>query len=97
MRSIGASTGRVLRIQIGEGLMLGWLSWLIALPISIPAAYFFATEGLSAILFNQLAYQFNPLGAINWLVIISILAIIASLIPARSAARISVRESLSYQ
>jgi putative ABC transport system permease protein len=79
MRSIGASTGRVLRIQIGEGLMLGWLSWLIALPISIPAAYFFATEGLSAILFNQLAYQFNPLGAINWLVIISILAIIASL------------------
>jgi len=97
MRSIGASTGRVVRIHVGEGLLLGWLSWLIALPISIPAAYFFATKGLSAVLFNQLAYQFNPTGAIIWLAIISLLAILASLFPARSAAKISVRESLSYQ
>jgi putative ABC transport system permease protein len=97
MRSIGASTGRVVRVQIGEGLLLGWLSWLVALPISIPAAYFFATKGLSAVLFNQLAYQFNPAGSLVWLAIISVLAVIASLFPARNAARLSVRESLSYQ
>ena len=84
-------------MHVGEGLLLGWLSWLIALPISIPAAYFFATKGLSAVLFNQLAYQFNPAGAMIWLAIISLLAILASLFPARSAAKISVRESLSYQ
>ena len=96
MRSIGASTWRVIRLSIGEGLLLGWLSWLIALPLSIPAAYGFATRGLSFALNQQLSYQFTPGGALLWLAIITVLAIIASSFPARSAARISVRESLSY-
>jgi putative ABC transport system permease protein len=86
----------VIRLSIGEGLLLGWLSWLIALPLSIPAAYGFATQGLSFALNQQLSYQFTPGGALVWLVIITVLAIIASSFPARSAARISVRESLSY-
>jgi putative ABC transport system permease protein len=96
MRSIGASTWRVILLSIGEGLLLGWLSWLIALPLSIPAAYGFATIGLSLALNQQLSYQFTPDGALVWLAIITILAIIASSFPARSAARVSVRESLSY-
>jgi putative ABC transport system permease protein len=97
MRSIGASNWRVIGLQIGEGLLLGWLSWIIALPVSIPAGYFFATKGLSVVLFNQLAYRFNPAGPLTWLVIITILAVFASLFPARNAAKISVRESLAYQ
>jgi ABC-type lipoprotein release transport system permease subunit len=36
-------------------------------------------------------------GSIIWLVIITILSIIASWLPARGATRISVRESLAYQ
>jgi ABC-type lipoprotein release transport system permease subunit len=36
-------------------------------------------------------------GAALWLVIITLLAVLASLLPARSAARVSVRESLAYQ
>lgn len=96
MRSIGASSWRVIRISIGEGLLLALISWLIALPLSIPAAYLLATRGLSLALNQQLSYQFSPLGAIIWLVLITILALIASSFPARSAAKVSVRESLSY-
>jgi putative ABC transport system permease protein len=96
MRAIGASSWQVIRLFIGEGLLLGLLSWMIALPLSIPTAYVFTTQGLSFALNQQLAYQFTPTGAILWLVIIIILAIIASTLPARGAARISVRESLAY-
>jgi putative ABC transport system permease protein len=96
MRSIGASSWRVIRLSIGEGMLLGWLSWLIALPLSIPAAYFLATRGLSFALNQQLSYRFTPGGAIAWLVIITLLAIVASSLPARSAARVSVSESLMY-
>jgi putative ABC transport system permease protein len=96
MRSIGASSWRVIRISVGEGLLLGWMSWLIALPLSIPAAYALSTKGLSVALNQQLAYQFNPTGALIWLTIISVLAILSSLFPARNAARVSVRASLSY-
>ena len=45
---------------------------------------------------QQLLYQFTPAGAGLWLLIITMLAIIASALPARGASRISVRESLAY-
>lgn len=96
MRSIGASSGRVIQLAVGEGVLLGWMSWLIALPLSIPATYFLATGGLSAALNQQLAYQFSLQGPLIWLVIITVLSIGASLLPARRAARMSVRDSLSY-
>lgn len=96
MRAIGASSWQVIRLFVGEGVLLGLLSWLIALPLSIPIAYAFTTQGLSFALNQQLAYQFTPTGAILWLVIITMLAMVASAIPARGAARISVRESLAY-
>jgi putative ABC transport system permease protein len=87
----------VIRLFVGEAILLGLLSWLIALPLSIPAAYGLATQGLSFALNQQLSYNFTPLGAVLWLVIITLLAVLASLFPARSAARVSVRESLAYQ
>ncbi len=97
MRAIGASSWQVIRLFVGEGMLLGLLSWLIAWPLSIPAAYGLTTKALSLALNQQLAYRFTPMGAIAWLVIICLLAIIASALPARKAARVSVQESLLYQ
>jgi putative ABC transport system permease protein len=97
MRAIGASSWQVIRLFVGEGVLLGVISWLIALPLSIPAAYGLTTYGLSFVLNQQLAYQFTPAGAGLWLVIITMLAILASALPARGAAKVSVRESLTYQ
>lgn len=97
MRSIGASSWQVIRLFVGEGLLLGLMSWLIALPLSVPAAYLLATRGLSFALNADLAYRFTPTGALVWLVIVTLLALIASSWPARGAARLSVRESLAYQ
>ncbi len=96
MRAIGASSGQVIRLFVGEGLILGWLSWLIAIPLSIPAAYFLTTEVLPGVLNANLAYRFTVSGLLIWFVIVTVLAIIASALPARSAAKVSVRESLSY-
>jgi putative ABC transport system permease protein len=96
MRAIGASSWQVIRLFVSEGVLLGLISWLIALPLSIPIAYAFTTKGLSFALNQQLVYQFTPVGAGLWLVIITMLAIFASALPARGAARISVRESLAY-
>lgn len=97
MRAIGASSWQVIRLFMGEGLLLGLISWLIALPLSIPASYGLSTQGLSLALNQQLSYNFTLLGPLLWLMIIILLAIVASLFPARKAALISVRESLAYQ
>lgn len=96
MRAIGASSWDIARLFIGEGLILGWLSWLIALPLSLPAGRLM-TEALSSALGTEIIYFYTPQGAVYWLAIISVLAILASWLPARRAMNISVRESLAYQ
>jgi putative ABC transport system permease protein len=96
MRAIGASSWTIFRMFIGEGILLGWLSWLIALPLSLPAGRLMV-QTLGAAFNLDIVYQFTPTGPILWLGIITILSILASGLPARGATRISVRESLAYQ
>jgi len=95
MRAIGASSATIAWLLIGEGLILGWLSWIISLPFSIPAGKLMAA-GLGAAFNIDIIYRFTFIGPLSWLVIITVLAIVASWFPARSAMRISVHESLSY-
>jgi putative ABC transport system permease protein len=96
MRAIGASSWTIFRLFIGEGLILGWLSWLIAMPLAIPASQAMAQALGNAFQF-ELIYKYQPTGAIMWLAIITILSILASWLPANGATRVSVRESLAYQ
>jgi putative ABC transport system permease protein len=96
MRAIGASSWTIFRLFIGEGLILGWLSWLIALPLSIPAGRIMVSAIGSAFELD-IVYNQTLTGAIMWLGIITVLSIIASWLPARGATKISVRESLAYQ
>ncbi|MDX1416548.1 MAG: ABC transporter permease [Candidatus Promineifilaceae bacterium] len=96
MRAIGASTAAIYRLFIGEGLILGWLSWLIAFPLSLPAGKLMTTA-LSSALGTEIVFHYTPRGALIWLLIITVLAALASWLPARRASRISVRQSLAYQ
>ncbi len=96
MRAIGASSWDIGRLFVGEGLILGWLSWLIAFPLSVPAGRLM-TEALSTALGSEIIFHYTPQGALRWLVIITVLAAVASWLPARRATHISVRESLTYQ
>lgn len=96
MRAIGASSWAIARLFIGEGLILGWLSWLIALPLSLPAGRIMVIA-MGQAFNNEYVYHSTPTGALLWLAIITVLSILASWFPARSAMSISVRQSLAYQ
>ena len=96
MRAVGASSWAIFRLFIGEGLILGWLSWLIALPFTSFVSQLMVTA-LGQAFGLDIIYKYSPTGQIVWLVIITILSIIASWLPARGATQISVRESLAYQ
>lgn len=97
MRAIGASSTRISLMFIGEGLIQGLLSWCIAVPLGLPAAYALTTVVLSPLFGDTILYQFQPTGLLLWLGIVVLLGITASWLPARKATRISVRESLAYQ
>ena len=96
MRAIGASSWTIFRLFIGEGLLLGWLSWLIAFPLSIPVGRIMS-QAIGSVLETDFFYTFSPSGPILWFAIITVLSIFASWLPARGATKISVQESLAYQ
>jgi putative ABC transport system permease protein len=96
MRAIGASSITIAGIFIGEGLLLGILSWLIALPISIPVGRAFA-QVIGGVINFAIIYQFSWNGVVSWLMIVMILSVIGSVLPALRAAHVSVRESLAYE
>jgi putative ABC transport system permease protein len=96
MRAIGASSWTIFRMFIGEGLILGWLSWLIALPVANPAAQLMV-QALGSAFQVDLVFSQSYTGAILWFFIITVLSILASWLPANGATRVSVRESLAYQ
>ena len=95
MRAIGASAKVIAGQFIGEGLILGWMSWLIAIPLSIPVSQA-VVKRLSVLTNIEFIYQFSEMGIVYWFGIITVLAIIASWFPAQKAAQTSVRESLAY-
>jgi putative ABC transport system permease protein len=97
MRAIGASNGMVARIVIVEGLVIGVLSWFLGALLSIPLSWGLGSAIGIAFVQAPLAYAFSAAGVVLWLVLVVVLSVIASLWPARSAWRLSVRESLAYE
>jgi putative ABC transport system permease protein len=96
MRAVGASSGDVGFIFVGEGLLLGLLSWAIAVPISLLAGRYFV-DALGAVINFPAVYHYSPTGLWIWLGIVFTLSLLASWLPARRATSISVRESLAYE
>jgi ABC-type lipoprotein release transport system permease subunit len=69
---------------------------LIAIPLSILVSPIAASK-LGQIMFGAtLDYQYNWLAVGTWLGIVVAISIFASMMPARGATRISVRDSLAY-
>jgi putative ABC transport system permease protein len=96
MRAVGASSLDVGFIFMGEGLLLGILSWLQAVPLSILAGKYFV-EALGEVIDFPAVYHYSFTGVWVWLAIVVALSLLASGLPARRATQISVRESLAYE
>lgn len=97
MRAIGASDRSVLRIVLIEGAIIGLLSWLIGGIIALPLSRLITIQVGLLLLQAPPSYIFSIWGTVAWLLIVIILAIVASFLPARSASQITVREVLSYE
>ncbi|MGH2523316.1 MAG: ABC transporter permease, partial [Anaerolineales bacterium] len=96
MRAVGASSADVGFIFMGEGLLLGLVSWAVAVPLSLLASQYFV-EALGEVVDFPAVYHYSLTGVWVWLMIVVALSLLASGLPARRATQISVRESLAYE
>ncbi|MDT8304412.1 MAG: FtsX-like permease family protein [Anaerolineae bacterium] len=97
LRAIGAANPAVRKIVVAEGVLIGVLSWVIGFLISFPVGAKMSEVIGMALLNIPLTYRYSALAAAVWFVAIVLIAVAASLGPARNAVKLTVREVLAYE
>lgn len=97
MRAIGASSIEIGKVFIVEALCIGVISWLVGVILAVPVAAAMSYEVGMLFLHHPLSFTISITGALIWLVLSAVLSILASLLPAWNATRLSVRDVVSYE
>lgn len=96
LRAIGASEWAIMTIVVTEGVLIGVLSWILGAIFSVPVSQLICAGVGMAIFQTPLSFVFSTNGLVLWLGLVVVLASIASILPARNASRLTVREVLAY-
>jgi len=97
MRAFGASSSAIFRIVILEGLLIGILSWVFAIFISLPISVALTREIGISFMDYPFPVSFSVPGILIWATLVVIISIVASLFPALRAVRLTVTEVLAYE
>lgn len=97
MRSLGAKDSAVRKIVLTEGILVGIISFVIAIPLSFLLTLGFCSALGNAFFERPLVVSILPVGMVIWFLIVMIIAIIASVAPSSSASKMTISETLSYE
>jgi putative ABC transport system permease protein len=97
MRAIGATDRAIRQIVLSEGFAIAALAWVISTVVSVPLGYAMCYAFGRALLNTPLTWVYSLAGVAIWLLIVLLLAAAASLLPARAAVSLTVREVLAYE
>jgi putative ABC transport system permease protein len=97
MRAIGADDRAVMRTVIAEGVFVGMISFVLAVILSAPFTYLLAGIVSRAVFQTPIPIVFTYIGYAIWLGLVLVLSALASILPARNAARLTIREVLAYE
>ncbi|RJP48933.1 MAG: ABC transporter permease [Anaerolineaceae bacterium] len=96
-RAIGADDRAVMRTVIAEGVVIGMISFGLAIILSIPFTYMLSTIVSMAVFETPIEVHFTWMGYAIWLGLVLALSAVASIVPARNAATMTIREVLAYE
>ncbi len=97
MRAIGANSGAIFQVVVAEGICIGLISWLLAALLALAANQPLSAAFGIAFINAPLSAALAPLGTLIWLAAILALAVIASILPAWRATRLTIRAVLAYE
>jgi len=97
MRAYGASSAAVFRIVIVEGLLIGMMSWILAIGLSLPLSVLLAGNIGEAFMDYPMPASVSTGGILAWAGLVLGISVIASLFPALNAVRLTVTEVLAYE
>lgn len=97
MRALGASSNDLLLITLIEALFIGSLSWGLGALLGIPFSMALSHALGLAFFRIPLLFQYSYVGMFLWLGLSLFLSALASIMPARNAMTITVRDAISYE
>jgi putative ABC transport system permease protein len=97
LRAIGAQHSSIMMLIQTEGISIALLSWLLALPLSVPISAVLSLAFGRIMMRVPMRLLPDVNGMLLWLSISIAIAILASAAPAIKACRITVRQSLTYE
>ena len=97
MRTIGAVDNVVMLSVIIEGQVIALITWVLAIVLSFPISTVLLKIIGETMMGSEMTAEFTPFGIFLWLGIVIILSIIASIMPARNAAKLTINEVLAYE
>jgi putative ABC transport system permease protein len=97
MRAIGATPGAISRMFVGEGIVIGIVSLIAGMILSLPMSSRVAGFFGNLILETPLDFAFSTAGFCVTLAVTFSFAWLASRIPAGRAVKIPTREALAYE
>ncbi len=97
MRAIGAADYAIMRTVIVEGVIIGLISFVLGALLSFPITVLLSSIVSLAIFQTPIDLVFTPTGFFIWLGLVLVLSAVASILPARNAARLTIREVLAYE
>ncbi|MDZ4169287.1 MAG: FtsX-like permease family protein [Coriobacteriia bacterium] len=96
MRSIGASHASIFGIYITEGVVVGLMAWGLGALLSWPLSVWLV-DALGTAMGLPLSYAYSWWGVGMWLVLVVLIAAVASLLPAWRASMVSIRDAIAYE
>jgi putative ABC transport system permease protein len=97
MRAIGGSNRAIITIVLLEGILIGVISWLLSGAVALVISKQLADVMFQIIFDRNAALAFTVSGNLIWLVLVLVLSVLASVIPAFNASRLTIREVLAYE
>jgi putative ABC transport system permease protein len=86
-----------MRTVIAEGVVIGVISFGLAILLSVPFTYLLSYIVSLAVFETPIKTVFTLTGYLIWLGVILVMSTVASILPARNAARLTIREVLAYE
>ena len=95
LRALGATRAQVRKLVLAEALLLGTVGTALGIVGGIAFGWMFTTEASSMI--NGVTFTFPVAGIIFAIVLALVVSVLASLLPARQAARVQIVQALQYE
>jgi putative ABC transport system permease protein len=97
MRAIGAMDREIIKSVVIEGVFIGVITWVFAVALSFPISQVLLKIVSEAMMGSLVELAVTYQGFLIWLGTVLVLSVTASILPARNAARLTIREVLAYE